>query len=113
MNTGKELIMAERQRQIDIEGWSVEHDDEHGPQILESAAKSYRDAEGPRSIMPKQWPWAEDWWKPKSRQRNLERSGALYLAAAEAAERAKDCEARDHLKEQARSCEVLLDSVLS
>lgn len=113
MNVGMARIFAERQRQIDIEGWSADHDDGHGLKVLEAAAWSYRDTEGPESLKPKQWPWDESWWKPKGRQRNLERAGALYLAAAESAERAHDYESRDRLRDQAQSCALLLDGLIN
>lgn len=113
MGTGMKLIVEERRRQINVEGWTIAHDDECGHDALENAALSYRDAAGPDSPIPNQWPSDSEWWKPKSRHRNLERSGALYLAAAEAAERAKNYEARDRLNSQAQSCAILLESLIS
>ena len=41
MNTGSELIMIERQRQIDEENWTPEHDDEHSDGSLAMAAVCY------------------------------------------------------------------------
>lgn len=38
---GIELIAAERQRQIEVEGWTAEHDDEHGDQDMARAAACY------------------------------------------------------------------------
>lgn len=111
MNTGIQAIIAERHRQIEVEGWTPGHDDSHGATVLENAAFSYRDAAGETSPLPDQWPWEATWWKPKSRMRNLERAGALYLAAADVAERNKDYGARDRLKEQAQSCAILLESI--
>lgn len=111
--TGHKLIAAERQRQIDSEGWTHDHDDQRGIEVLELAAVCYRDAVGHESALPSQWPWSPEWWKPKSRQRNLERAGALYLAAAEGAERAQDYHRRDSLREHVASCAHLLDSVLA
>jgi hypothetical protein len=111
--TGIQLIAAERKRQKEIEGWTLEHDDQHGAELLELAALSYRDAVGEDSPQPKQWPWDAKWWKPKSRQRNLERAGALYQAAADVAERAKDYQRRDTLLTLVASCSILLDSVLA
>lgn len=108
---GKSLIRSERNRQLEIEGWTLGDDDNHGADVLESAAISYRDAQGSDSPIPKEWPWASDWWKPKTRQRNLERAGALYLAAAQTAERAGSYEERDRLNDQVESCALLLDSL--
>ncbi|WP_181422148.1 hypothetical protein [Halomonas sp. LBP4] len=111
--TGQQLIANERQRQIESEGWTPDHDDQHGVEILMLAALCYRDAEGEECTQPSLWPWDTEWWKPKSRQRNLERAGALYQAAADAAERAQDYRRRDDLNEHVASCAILLDSVLA
>lgn len=110
--TGHQLIAAERQRQMDSEGWTSSHDDKHGPETLELAALCYRDAINQETLLPSQWPWSPEWWKPKSRQRNLERSGALYQAAADVAERAQNYEKRDSLRAHVASCSILLDSLL-
>lgn len=111
--TGAGLIGAERLRQMSEEGWSIQHDDQHGPVVLESAALSYRDAQDASSPQPAFWPWSAEWWKPKERQRNLERAGALYQAAADAAERAGDYELRNNLLGHVESCSILLDSIIS
>ena len=41
MMSGAELIAAERQRQIEVEGWTPEHDDEHDEGELALAAVCY------------------------------------------------------------------------
>jgi hypothetical protein len=110
--TGSQLIANERLRQIESEGWTPAHDDEHGVEILLLAAQCYRDAAGEGSAQPTLWPWDAGWWKPKSRQRNLERAGALYQAAADTAERAHDFRRRDEIRDHVVSCTILLDSVL-
>jgi hypothetical protein len=69
------LIAAERRRQIDAEGYSIEHDREHGPIVLQQAARCYVSADSTF------WPWAPETFKPKGPLRNLVRAGALYLAA--------------------------------
>lgn len=107
------LVLEERKRQLLIEGWTAEHDDRCGLYALELAAISYRDANDEQAAQPIYWPWDNSWWKPKSRQRNLERAGALYLAAADVSERAGDYSKRDFFLERAESCVVLLDSHLS
>lgn len=109
---GMSLILAERERQITIEGWHLEHDDEHSYAILENAAYCYRDAE-PDTLAPSLWPWSENTWKPSDRQRNLMRAGALYLAAAQAAERAKLYTTREQLHDQVQSCATRLESIIS
>lgn len=110
--TGAALIGAERQRQMTEEGWTTQHDDQHGPIVLEAAALCYRDAGDANSPHSDLWPWSPEWWKPKGRQRNLERAGALYQAAADAAERAGDYERRNDLLGQVASCAILLDSIV-
>lgn len=39
MSTGIEAIAAERQRQIEKEGWTPEHDDTHGAGEMAEAMK--------------------------------------------------------------------------
>ena len=92
-------ILAERHRQITIEGWSPEHDDEHGAQILLQAAQAYRLHGREMNVRSGDetyvfdgltgWPWDAKWWKPKSRRRNLEKAGALALAARDCKRRAE------------------------
>lgn len=86
MSEASTLIRAERQRQIDKEGWSYQHDMEHTDGALLAAANVYlhfgTEKAGPvneRGI-PVAWPWEDEWFKPKDRQSNLVRSGALCLA---------------------------------
>ncbi len=79
---GAGLIAAERQRQIDAENWTPEHDDTHTIGELVDAAVCYLrhglDAEMP-VVWP--WPWTEDWWKPSDDPiKNLVRAGALIAA---------------------------------
>ena len=78
---GMKRIKAERQRQIEKEGWDSGHDDEHEDGVLEAAALCYQLA----GVYPESddWPWAPESWKPKGLLRDMERAGALYLAAAD------------------------------
>lgn len=88
-----EWIRLERQRQTQSEGWSPRHDDEHTDGELLRAAVIYiwhgtmmqASFEGG---LPVGWPWEAQWWKPKSRQRNLIRAGALCLAERDRCRRA-------------------------
>ena len=41
MSEGIRLIAAERQRQVDVEGWTPAHDDEHDEGELAIAAACY------------------------------------------------------------------------
>ena len=75
------LIAAERQRQINVEGYTSEHDAEHGRRVLSLAAGAYRVAEWGARTSAQLWPWSEDSFKPRDRVSNLIRAGALYMAA--------------------------------
>lgn len=81
--TGIELIAAERKRQIEVEGWTAEHDAQHTDGGLAEAAACYA---MPRrksiEIVPYDWPWAVEWWKPTpdDRIRELTKAGALIAA---------------------------------
>lgn len=95
--TGAERIAAERQRQIDVEGWTPEHDDAHDQGELLRAAFFYAaigvDGLTPDEIpaRPEGWPWALDWWKPSLDPiRNLERAGALIAAEIDRLLRARE-----------------------
>lgn len=84
MPTAIELIAAERQRQIDDEGWTSEHDDAHTDASLAAAAACYA-LTGTGVIIESliagdMWPWRESDWKPKDRVSNLSRAGALIAA---------------------------------
>lgn len=86
------LIDAERRRQIEEEGWSREHDDQHGDGELLQAAMCYLHhgtelAVDQRDGVPVTWPWEPNWWRPRDRQRNLVRAGALLMAERERLER--------------------------
>lgn len=90
-----EEIAAERQRQIDEEGWTPEHDDEHDSGELALAAACYaRSAANPGlyhlANVPTGWPWDRDWWKPgPNSRRELVKAAALLVAEIERLDRAK------------------------
>jgi hypothetical protein len=94
---GAERIAKERQRQIEEEGWTAEHDDQHRDGELANAAICYAlsdDDRGtsamfgqlsePESLLGFFWPtnWIPIWWKPTpgNRIRELEKAGALIAA---------------------------------
>lgn len=88
-------VLAERQRQIEAEGWTPDHDDEHSHGELADAASCYaRDAairlrgRAGFTFLPIEWPWKSSWWKPSTARRNLVKAGALILAAIECIDRA-------------------------
>ncbi|MGE8450668.1 MAG: hypothetical protein ACN6OP_08675 [Pseudomonadales bacterium] len=85
-------VLAERQRQISAEGWMPAQDDQYTAGDMASAAACYA-AQGryhyPEPGKPgPNWPWADEWWKPSTYRRNLEKAGALILAEIERLDRA-------------------------
>lgn len=87
-------VLAERQRQIEKEGWTPEHDDEHSNGELADAAACYAGTLSSRWVTPPTgWPWGEKWWKPSTdRRRMLIKAGALILAEIERLNRKEDRE---------------------
>lgn len=90
-------IAAERARQIEAEGWTPEHDDQHdngdmakaaGCYALQAAGIGTDWPEGVRNGSTLFWPWHRDWWKPKDRRHDLIRAGALLVAEIERLDRA-------------------------
>lgn len=85
-----EEIAAERQRQIDSEGWISEHDDEHWDGQLRDAAACYclHDTSIARDrTIDTLWPWEDKNWKPTTRRRNLIKAAALVVAELERLDR--------------------------
>lgn len=85
-------VQGERRRQIEVEGWTPEHDDQHKPGELARAAAAYLLYAYPRvpfdqTLAVRLWPWVSG-FNPKGEQRDLERAGALALAALERMHRA-------------------------
>ena len=85
MKTGIELIAEERQRQIEVEGWTKEHDAKNIDDELAIVASLYALPSGKREITVRaRWPemWAYEWWKPSpdNRIRELQKAGALIAA---------------------------------
>lgn len=90
MTAGSDLIAAERERQIAVEGWTPDHDDEHDTGELTAAAIEYAarayalthlgggNHDAPPSAL---WPWDASWWKPGADPiANLVKAGALVAA---------------------------------
>lgn len=88
-------IKAERQRQIDVEGYEPEHDDAHQLEELVLAAACYLErayvvVDGPMRRPPTGWPWERSAWKPKNdARRNLVRAAALVVAEIERLDRVR------------------------
>jgi hypothetical protein len=95
-----EEIATERRRQIDVEGWTPHHDDEHGngqlaraaaAYALNTAAMTYRNSGSQQAIKEEamaQWPWAAEWWKPTTPRWDLIKAAALLVAEIERLDRA-------------------------
>lgn len=94
-------VLAERARQVSTEGWTPEHDDGHTGGEMAGAAACYAMVDilhwGRHYAIQILWPWAQAWWKPTDRRRNLVKAAALLLAEIERLDR--DSERRQ--KEQA------------
>nr|WP_321482837.1 hypothetical protein [uncultured Cohaesibacter sp.] len=91
---GIAAIADERRRQIEQEGWTAEHDDKYDNFELAWAGITYthhasirNDRERART-RPSGWPWADAWWKPEDRRRNLVKAGALFAAEIDRIDRA-------------------------
>lgn len=103
-----EEIAAERERQVAEEGWSADHDDHHTDRSLAAAAASYAWLASLHELSRKEqirrrsfresgvhatihdlWPrsWADKWFKPKTRRRDLIRAAALIVAEIERIDR--------------------------
>ncbi|WP_253945938.1 hypothetical protein [Pseudomonas aeruginosa] len=88
-------VQAERRRQITAEGWTPEHDDQHGHGQMARAAACYALAgssapnDGTAALLVSlAWPWDQQWWKPTSARRDLVKACALALAEIERLDRA-------------------------
>lgn len=94
-------VLAERQRQIEREGWTPEHDDAHDAGDMATAATCYvLNAACVLSTLDGTefnpfagggglaWPWDEKWWKPTTPRRDLVKAAALILAEIDRLDRA-------------------------
>ena len=98
-----QAVVAERFRQVEVEGWTAAHDDSaHGWRDLARAGAAYligpdrytvTDYEADEETVPVSgrliWPWALDWWKPHDFRRDLVRGCALGIAEGEKFDRAR------------------------
>ena len=109
---GVGLIAAERQRQVNGEGWTLDHDDDHDRGEMAAAAAVYAMPVENREMVqcstaapgmpsdrgdafwlePRYWPWDSDWYKPTpdDRVRELVKAGALIAAEIDRLQRAKE-----------------------
>lgn len=90
--TGIELIAAERQRQIEVEGWTSEHDDQHICGILAKQAASlavnHTDAVVTEDVANLD-PWGLTHKHRRDVLRSLAISGALIAAEMDRIQRMK------------------------
>jgi hypothetical protein len=81
---GIERIAAERERQIRVEGFDDEHDDELVNGELADGAACYCIGQNFVFVLhgkPKLWQFEKSWWKPsENRIRDLEKAGAMIAA---------------------------------
>lgn len=91
MKTGIEIISDERKRQIEVEGYTSEHDDkEKGNQIALAAACYAIPAyvlnvpvlNNRKTVFDIIWNWDDEFWKPtpNNRIKELAKAGALIAA---------------------------------
>lgn len=95
---GAGMISEERQRQIEQEGYTPGHDDEHKMGELALAAAAYatqaavdvQGLVGPAERRWSAWPWGSGTWKPSDDPiRNLSKAGALIAAEIDRLQRAQ------------------------
>lgn len=113
--TAMDEIEAERRRQIESEGWTAAHDDEHDDGALMRAAGCYFAHATGRAYyeqgLPLGWSWAREWWKPKGPRRDLVRSGALYLAERDRTLRANPTARVAHLDDMVARCVRAIEAI--
>lgn len=90
-------VFLERERQVNLEGFSAERDDLYQRFELAKAGATYathatlldrtRSSHLKRGYAPGTWPWASAWWKPADRRRDLVKAAALLLAEIERLDR--------------------------
>lgn len=84
-------VLSERQRQMEVEGWSIEHDDSYHEGEMAIAAASYAMPVSAKPVHkdypPFYWPWSLKWWKPSTYRRNLVKAAALIIAEIERLDR--------------------------
>lgn len=103
MSNALQDIAAERKRQITVEEWTPDHDDEHDDGELAKVAACYAnpmailiDGHGVElgkpntGALPIGWPEScpVGWWKPSTRRRDLVKAAALIVAEIERLDRA-------------------------
>ncbi|UXZ63763.1 hypothetical protein NUJ28_26450 [Burkholderia multivorans] len=84
-------VLAERQRQIDVEGYTLRADDENRAGAMSAAAAAYAliGSGWSQAAALEFWPeaWSGECWKPADSRRNLVKAAALLLAEIERIDR--------------------------
>lgn len=88
-------VLAERRRQIDLEGYTTERDDQYVNGELSEAAAAYAFWSFTSRLLPPNrkleppasWPWDREHWKPTTQRHMLVKAGALILAELERLDR--------------------------
>lgn len=84
-------VLAERKRQIEVEGYDASHDDMATKGQIAGAAACYAiygvDHWAAKQAAGHLWPWDIEYWKPTSRRKDLVKAAALLLAEIERLDR--------------------------
>lgn len=92
---GAALIAAERRRQVEVEGWTAEHDDDvgrHGKLARAAAVYATPLPDRDPDFVQQFWPWEQpSFYKPTplDRVRELTKAGALIAAEIDRLQRAE------------------------
>lgn len=78
-------VLAERQRQINVKGWTSEHDDTYTCGELAAAAISYIEPAEAENYWPVDW--HDGSFRPSDERRNIVKATALLLAELERLDR--------------------------
>lgn len=88
LNSAARDVIAERQRQVSVEGYSLFRDDIYIDGQMADAAAAYATCAGQPRSMTTLWPWGSETFKPSNdRRRDLVKAAALLLAEIERLDR--------------------------
>ncbi len=88
LNRAARDVLAERQRQVSTEGYSLYRDDLYVKGEMAEAAATYAKCAGHPKMMSSSWPWGQHTFKPSAdRRRDLVKAAALLLAEIERLDR--------------------------
>lgn len=88
LNSAARDVIAERQRQVSAEGYSLHRDDLYVNGELAEAAATYANLAGKPTWMSTSWPWGQATFKPSAdRRRDMVKAAALLLAEIERLDR--------------------------